>query len=371
MPKRPAVPAPLKPRITALQKRLRRDELDALLITNAVDIRYLTGFIGEDSWLLVPSRSSSLTILSDSRFTTQIQREAPHCKLLLRKGTLADALAKLLKTKSGSRLGLPQDHLTLGQRKKLGKALRGIKLVATDDGLLQQRSIKTAGEVRLIAKAGKIQQQAYQEMLGFIEPGMTEAQVAAFLEYRMRCLGADGVSFESIVAADANAALPHAIPGSTKIKKGSLVLIDWGAKFGGYCSDMTRVIALGKMKPKLREIYKVVLDAQLAAIDALAPGVLLRDIDTAARDLIKRAGYGDFFGHGLGHGIGLDIHEEPGLGQSSPKDAVLEPGHVVTVEPGIYLPGVGGVRIEDDVLITPRGKRVLTDLPKGLDSAII
>ncbi|MEM1445679.1 MAG: aminopeptidase P family protein [Planctomycetota bacterium] len=367
-----STPPVLAARLAEFRRRLRSAKLDATLVTNAVDIRYLTGFVGDDSWLLV-FVSGQPVILSDSRFTTQIQRESPHSKVLIRKGAMSDAVKQAIGRKSLNKLGLPEDHITLGQRKKLAAALRGtgIKLTPFADGLAEQRAIKTPDEVKQIAKAGRIQQQAYEETLAYLEPGLTEAQVAAHLEYRMRDLSADGVSFPSIVAADANAALPHAIPGSRKLRKGSLVLIDWGAKYRGYCSDMTRVIALGKMKPKLREIYQVCLDAQLLAIDAIAPGRKLRDIDAVARQHIKNAGFGEYFGHGLGHGIGLDIHEEPRLSPLAPKDGVLEPGHVVTVEPGIYLPGLGGVRIEDDVLVTDHGHQVLTDLPKDLASAII
>lgn len=371
MPKRPATPEVLRQRIRDTQKRLRASEVDALLIINAVDIRYLTGFVGDDSWLMVPATGTGLVILSDSRFTTQIQNESPHSKAYIRTGAMSDAVAEVAKQKKIKTLALPQEHVTLGQRKTLGKKLKGIKLKPIDDGMIQQRAIKTPDEVRHIVKAGKIQQEAFIDTLAHIEPGMSESQITAHLEHRMRQLGADGVSFPSIVAADSNAALPHAIPGSRKVKKGSMLLIDWGAKYKGYCSDMTRVVALGKMKPKLREIYQVVLDAQLAAIDAIAPGVLLCEVDAVARKVITDAGYGKEFGHGLGHGLGLDIHEQPVLSPRAPKDGVLEPGHVVTVEPGIYLPGIGGVRIEDDVLVTAQGKRVLTNLPKTLDSAII
>ncbi|MEM1097600.1 MAG: aminopeptidase P family protein [Planctomycetota bacterium] len=372
---RPKTPPILAARLAAFRKRLRNDGFDATLVTEAVDIRYLTGFVGDDSWLLVFASGQPI-ILSDSRFTTQIECESPHSKALIRKGAMADAVKRAIGSRRLGSLALPENHVTLGQRKKIASALRGtgIQLKAFDDRLAEQRATKTPDEVKLIAKAGRIQQQAYEETLAYLEPGLTEAQVAAHLEYRMRDLGADGVSFPSIVAADANAALPHAIPGPRKLKKGSLVLVDWGAKFKGYCSDMTRVIALGKMKPKLREIYQVCLDAQLLAIDAIAPGQKLRDVDAVARKHIEEAGYGEFFGHGLGHGIGLDIHEEPRLSPLAPKDGVLEPGHVVTVEPGIYLPGIGGVRIEDDVLVTDGtsgGHQVLTDLPKDLASAII
>jgi Xaa-Pro aminopeptidase len=241
--------------------------------------------------------------------------------------------------------------------------------VAVDDGLLDQRAVKQPMEISAIRQALKIQRQAFRRTLDQLRPGQTENQVAAFLEYQMRLLGADGASFPTIAAADANAALPHAIPGPRKLRRGGILLIDWGARFRGYCGDLTRVVALGKMPPKLREVYKVVLDAQLAAIDAVGPGKRLKDIDAVARCMIEKAGYGEYFGHGLGHGIGLDIHEQPVLSRRAKGE--LRPGHVVTVEPGIYLPGVGGVRIEDDVLVTARGRQVLSDLPKSLESAII
>jgi len=237
------------------------------------------------------------------------------------------------------------------------------------DGLLMQRAVKTPEEVSLIRKALAIQQEAFKRTCRFIKPGRSEVEVAAYLEYEMRKLGADGPSFNTIIAADANASLPHAIPGKKKIRKGGIVLIDWGAKYGGYCSDLTRVVGVGAMSRKMREVYQVVLDAQMAAIDAIAPGKKLADIDKVARDIITRAGYGKAFGHSLGHGIGLDIHEQPTLASRSVGE--LQPGHIVTVEPGIYLPGVGGVRIEDDVLVTPRGGQVLSSLPKSLESAMI
>ena len=185
----------------------------------------------------------------------------------------------------------------------------------------------------------------------------------------MRMLGADEAAFPTIVAADVNAALPHAIPGTTKVKRGGIVLIDWGARFHGYHSDMTRVIAFGRMPRAIKEIYRVVADAQQAGIAAIKPGVRLKDVDAAARKVIKRAGYGKQFSHSLGHGLGLNIHECPSLAPTA--KGVLEASMVVTVEPGIYLGGVGGVRIEDDVVVTARSGRLITDLPKSLESAII
>jgi Xaa-Pro aminopeptidase len=364
-----ATPAHLADRVRILQKRLKSTGASALLVTNPRDIRYLTGFVGDDSWALIPMRDNKAYILSDFRFDEQIANEAPHAVAIMRKKGLAEELEKLTKQLRTKKLLLQPGYVSLATRKTIAKHVGASKLMLKDDGLLAQRAVKDDGEVKLICKAVAIQQQAFRETCEFIKPGMTENEITAYLEYRMRALGADGPGFPSIVAADANASLCHAIPGPRKVKAGGILLIDWGATYQGYRSDMTRVIALGKMKPKLREVYKVVLDAQLAAIDAIGPGKKLADIDKVARDVITKAGYGDRFGHGLGHGIGLDIHEEPRLAATA--KGTLEPGHVVTVEPGIYLPGVGGVRIEDDVLVTPKGGRVLCDLPKTLESAII
>jgi Xaa-Pro aminopeptidase len=365
----PKTPDQLKRRVRAVQRRLTEEGHDALLVSNPVDIRYLTGFVGDDSCAIIERRKERPTVVSDFRFNEQIGREAPHVAIVMRTGAIADTIARTVRRLRIKKLAVQSASMTLQQRKALVRHLGASRVRPWDDGLLMQRAVKDEDELRSIRKAVSIQQRAFREMLKFIEPGKTEAEVCAYLEYRVRALGADCPSFPSIIAADANAALPHAIPGKTKVRAGGILLVDWGAKVNGYCSDMTRVIALGKMKPKLREIYKIVLDAQTAAIDAIAPGKRLKDIDAVARQIIAKAGYGDQFGHGLGHGIGYDIHEQPVL--SSRSKGVLEPGQIVTVEPGIYLPGVGGVRIEDDVLVTARGRRVLCDLPKGLDSAII
>ena len=368
-----AMPTPaadrLADRLKPLRRRLRAAEFDALLVVNPVDTRYLTGFVGDDSWTVVTARAGKVTVLSDARFEEQIAREAPQVKAVMRDRTLTAALGELVKRRGWSRIAVQSAYLTVAQHARLGQEIGRRKVVGWDDGLLEQRSVKDPGEVRDIVRAGKIQQAAFRELCDHLRPGMTESEAAAFLEYRMRCLGADGRSFATIVAAEANAALPHAIPGPKVIERGAAVLIDWGAKFNGYCSDMTRVIFVGRppRKPAARKrrqtteaVYDVVLAAQRAGIAACRPGARMVDVDAAARDVIEAAGHGARFGHGLGHGIGLDIHEAPRLSHLAPEDARLEPGMVVTVEPGIYLPGVGGVRIEDDVLITDRGHRVLT-----------
>ena len=360
---------PLRLRLRSLRQQLRNEDVSALLVTNPVDIRYLTGFIGDDSWALVTAGRGRIYILSDFRFQEQIAREAPQVTAILRQRSLADELPRLCRRLRIKKIAISRDHVTLATRKALVKRLGASSLGDLDDPLIGQRSCKDAGEVRAIGKALAIQQKAFQETCQFIRPGMTEIQVCAYLEYRMRSLGADGSSFPTIVAVDANASLPHAVPGRRKIKVGSMVLIDWGARWQGYCSDLTRVVSCGRMKPKLRELYSIVLDAQRAAIDTIAAGKRLKDIDLVARGIITRAGYGEWFGHGLGHGIGLDIHEQPVLARRA--NGELKPGHVVTVEPGIYLPGLGGIRIEDDVLVTERGHKVLSDLPKSLESTMI
>ncbi len=364
-----AMPAALRPRVKAVQQRLTAAGVDALLVTNARDIRYLTGFVGDDSWAVVRRRAGKLHVLSDFRFAEQLEREAGHVTAVMRKRSRAEELKKLAGRLRIEKLGVQPGYVTLAERKALARHLGARRLVTFDDGLIQQRSVKDAGEVAKIRRALRIQERAFVETLAFIEPGMREREVAAYLEFRMRVGGAEARSFPTIVAADANASLPHAVPGQARLRKGGIVLIDWGARYEGYCSDLTRVVALGRMKAKLREVYEVVLEAQRAGIEAVAPGRPMKEVDAAARRVIERAGYGRQFGHSLGHGIGMDIHEMPSL---SPRSVGrLEPGQVVTVEPGIYLPGVGGVRIEDDVLVTARGGRVLSGLPTGLESAII
>jgi Xaa-Pro aminopeptidase len=365
--------APIRPdhsqRLALVRQRLRDWKLPALLVTNPRDIRYLTGFVGDDSWALIPAAAGAPIILSDFRFQEQIAREAPHAAVRIRKESLGDELAALLGARRIRSLALQSSYVTLAQLRTLRRKLAGTRLVDQDDGLLKQRAVKDSGEVDAIRKALRIAEQAYQRTVEQARAGMTELQLAARLEFEMRSLGADGPSFPSIVAAGPNASLPHAIPGAAKLRRGGIVLIDWGARWGGYCSDLTRTISLGPMPAAIREIYEVVLDAQLAGIAAVAPGRSVREVDAVARGIIEKAGYGPQFGHGLGHGIGLDIHEQPTLGQRA--EGTLEPGQVVTVEPGIYLPGVGGVRIEDDVLVTARGARVLSSLPKDPASAMI
>ena len=362
-------PPVLKDRVKQTQKRIREWGADALLLTNEPDIRYLTGFHGEASWAIVPARSSKLTVISDSRFDEEIDRQAPQVTKVIRKAGLTEEVKKIAGKKSFKRVALQKNHVSMVVHEAIQKKLGKRRLMYVDDGMLDQRAIKDKGEIALIKKAGQIQCEALKKTLKFIKPGMTENVIAGHLEYQMRLAGAEDYAFNSIVAADGNAALPHAIPDKKKVRKGGVLLIDWGAMYEGYRSDMTRTYALGKWPRKMEEVYKIVLEAQLTAIDAIAPGESLKKIDKIARDIITKAGYGKEFGHSLGHGIGLNVHESPNLHKKA--KGVLEPNQVVTVEPGIYLRGVGGVRIEDDILVTAKGHKVLTNLPSDFKSAII
>ncbi len=359
-------PEPYARRIRRLRKLLDERNLDALLVTYAPDQFYLTGAVLEDSAVLVAGRT--VVVLTDSRFDEQVDQQAPWARKELRSGGkgLADLAGQVVgELASVQTLGVQGEHMGVSAFRKLRPKVRPAKVQPAGGLVTELRIRKDAGEVRQIERAVAAAESAYLELLKIIQPGMTELDLSAELVYRMCRAGASGPSFEPICAVGARGSLPHARPNATKVKASQPLLFDWGAKVGGYCSDMTRMHYLGRVPAKVREIHEIVLEAQVAACEAVAPGRKCSEVDAVARDIIAAAGYGDRFGHGLGHGIGLDIHEAPRLAPSD--NRLLEPGMVVTVEPGIYLPGVGGVRIEDDVLVTENGGRVLTGLPKGIE----
>lgn len=370
--KKTTAPKHLAARVKLLQGRLQNDDMDGLIISNPHDIRYLTGFIGDDSWLWVPSTGTGLAAISDMRFKDHIPDEAPHIRAVMRgKGqgkneNLAEATARLLSRRTLKRVGVQAPYLRVPERKSIAKAF-GAKIVKDyKDGLLYQRSIKDAQEIKNIQQAVKIQQLAFTEMREILKPGITEVEVAGYLEYRMKCHGADGIGFNTIIAFDGHSSHNHAIPGRQKLKKNSNILCDWGAKYNGYVSDMTRVLNMGKPKKAIADIYKVVEEALHAGIDVVGPGVTLKEVDDTSRGVMKK--HGHKLVHGLGHGIGLFVHEQPGIGQH---DTPLEPGQVITIEPGIYLGAKGGVRLEDDILVTKTGAKNLSDLPTELEWTII
>lgn len=354
-------------RITACRRELKRVGAQALLLTNEPDYHYVSGFSGEESAVLVTARD--VFLVTDRRFEEQIKTEAPWAKQFMRRGLLNAEIAKACQHLKVRKLAVQGDHLTLADSDEIAGLAKGVKIVSTSRLVAGLRKIKSAGELKEMARAIRIAEDAYKAMLSTIKVGQTELEMAARLEFEMKCRGSLCPAFPTICAEGPNAALPHARPGARKVKRGSAILFDWGARWHGYNSDLTRVVFIGSIPAKLGEIYKIVLDAQLAAIDAIAPGRRMCDVDAVARGLIDKAGFGHEFSHGLGHGLGLDVHESPSLSWRS--EEVLRPGMLVTVEPGVYVPGLGGVRIEDDVFVTDRGCRVLTHLPKKLNDAVL
>ena len=351
-----------------LRKLLRATGADALLVTNFKNVTYLTGFTGDDSYLLV-TRSREL-LVSDNRYTTQLEEECPDLKLEIRVpgAKMLPSVAKIVRRAKVSRLAIESATMTVGFHDQLTAALPKVDLVRTDSLVEQLRMIKDRHEIAATRVAIDQARRAFEVIKATLTPDQTEKQVAAELEHAMRRFGARGCSFPSIVAAGARAALPHATPTDARIGDSDFVLVDWGACEQLYLSDLTRIIVTGKISPKLRKIYGVVLKAQVAAIRAIRPGVTCQRVDGVARNIIAKAGFGNF-GHGLSHGLGLDVHENPRLTRGS--DTELKPGMIVTVEPGIYLPGWGGVRIEDDVLVTRDGHEVLSDVGKELEDWVV
>jgi Xaa-Pro aminopeptidase len=350
-------------------RKLMKKAPSALLVTNFTNVSYLTGFTGDDSYLLVAPGVQ--VIISDPRYTEQLEEECPDVELHIRSpGTsMNDAVAKVLEGAKLLRVGVEADSITLSQRDSMGGKLPKVELVATSGLVEELRECKDKQEIEEIKLAARQAERAFDVLRATLRPELTEKQVADDLEHQMRAFGAKGASFPPIIAVGPRAALPHARPTEQLIGSADFVLVDWGATAKQYKSDLTRVLVTGKIPPKLERVYGVVLEAQQKAIAAVRPGIACREVDQVARAIITDAGFGKQFGHGLGHGLGLDIHESPRLNASS--DRPLRPGMVVTIEPGIYLPGWGGVRIEDDILVTKTGGELLTDCPKQWEDCVV
>ncbi len=353
---------------------LDREGVDGYFIVNPVNVTYLTGFNGEDSYLWIGD--SGVCLLSDTRFEEQIKQECQDIDALIRCSgqTTFELLKKAVTDRSYSsklpkRIGFEAASTTVSLYNSLMKELSDFEFVPRRGDVEKLREIKDDDEIRAIREAIDISINAYLYLKENVCKDATEVDLRDELEYRMRKLGGDDVAFPSIIAFDERAALPHAIPQRGRLlKDASMTLIDWGAKKNGYVGDLTRAYLTEKgldetftsktYRSKFREIFEIVQNAHDAAIVAMGPGVLCNEIDRIARDIIANAGYGDYFGHGLGHGIGRVVHDSGGL---SPRNNVpMEPGMILTVEPGIYLPNWGGVRLEDDVLITDEGIEVLS-----------
>jgi Xaa-Pro aminopeptidase len=350
---------------TSRLKRLRH-ALDAagagtLLETHLPNIYYLCGFSGDSAALLVDPTSA--TLFTDGRFTIQAKEETHGIRVHIHKGSLLEAVGDHLRARKRQRVAISPSRLTLGGWKALRKAAGGnLKWVAIDGLVENLRAVKDATEIDRIRDAARLGSQVMEEAIRLIRPGVTELDIAAEIGYRMRRKGASGESFEAIVAGGPRSALPHARPTARRIGKNELVVLDLGAILRRYCSDLTRTVHVGKASTRVRQWYQAVLEAQTAARGALKSGVTCGAIDAAARNVLQRKGLGRYFVHSTGHGIGLEIHEDPRIARD--QKTLLETGNVVTLEPGVYVEGVGGIRIEDDALVTARGAEILTTTPR-------
>lgn len=348
-----------------IQTSLRRKNLDALLVTQPENRRYLSGFTATDlaiaesaGALLVPGRGTPL-LLTDSRYQLQAEQEATSCQVVLLKSSLPGALKSILHRQGVKKLAFESHyflHDTAVRLMDLGQK-EGIEIAGASGLVEKLRVQKSAEEIARIGQSVLLNEAVFQEVFSRLQPGQTEREVALAIETTMRQKGAEGPSFPTIVAAGPNAALPHAVPTDRAINKGEPVIIDMGLKLNGYCSDMTRTVILGTPDRQTVKIMRLVRQAQRAALKIIRAGVLACDVDRAAREIIARAGFGKNFGHGLGHGVGLAVHEAPSLNRK--RRIKLQPGMVVTVEPGIYLPGWGGVRLENMVVVEEQGCAIL------------
>jgi Xaa-Pro aminopeptidase len=337
--------------------------VDAILITSLVNVRYLTGFTGSNGVALLGPNVRAFA--TDFRYIEQAAEEVePSFDRLPASPDLLEAAAEALPP-GELRLGFEEANLTVREHARLREKLPDrIELVGTNGLVERLRAVKEPGEVAAIRAAAALADEAFEELTSQGLVGRTERELATALEFEMRRRGAARASFDPVVAAGPHGALPHARPRDSEVHAGQLVVIDWGAQLDGYSSDCTRTVAAGLATERGAEVYQVVLEAQLAGLQGISGGASGREVDALARRTIDAAGYGEYFGHGLGHGVGLEVHEEPRLGQRS--DSVLEPGNVVTVEPGVYLPGELGVRIEDLVVVTATGCDILSRLSKAL-----
>jgi Xaa-Pro aminopeptidase len=355
--------ASLLPRLDLLRAELPAVGADGFLISQPENRRYLSGFTGSSGWLLITGEQA--LIATDFRYYDQVGLECPGFELVKVTTRLADVLPELLARTGVRRLTFEADHVTFADAQDWVQAAPEVEWTPTKGVVMKLRAAKDVSELATMRAAIALADDALAAGLAKARPGMTELELSWIIESYMRTHGAQTVAFDLIIACGPNGARPHAKAGEAPLVAGEPIVIDMGARVNGYNSDLTRTVCLGQPNDPARfwEVYNTVLAAQVAAEAAIRPGMNGQDVDAVARELIAGAGYGDYFGHGLGHGVGLAVHEEPRLSRITP--SLLAPGHLVTVEPGIYLPGWGGVRIEDVALVTEDGVEILTRAPKA------
>lgn len=349
-------------RVTALRAKLAEQGLPGMLVMQDANRVYLSGFTGSSGVLLITADDAVL--ITDGRYTEQAKGQAADFRVLTHTEPMP-AVAKQAADEAGvTKLAFEKDYFTVSLYESWKEKLAPVELVGVEGLVEGLRRIKDADEIQRMHKAQEITDEAFRRVLDFIRPGISERDVSLELEFTMKKLGADGLAFEIIAASGPRSALPHGQGTERVLQSGDLLTLDFGCEYQGYCSDMTRTVMVGEPDEKQREIYELVLEAQKAGVEAVRPGASGREVDRVCRDIIAAKGYGEAFSHGTGHGVGLMVHEGPGL--STRSEDVLAPGMVVTIEPGIYLPGWGGVRIEDMVLVTETGHEVFGKSPKDL-----
>ncbi|MEX3515986.1 Xaa-Pro peptidase family protein [Corynebacterium camporealensis] len=346
-----------------LAAELAGQRIDAMLVTNLIHVRYLSGFSGSNGGLLLRKDLSAL-MATDGRYTTQIAEEVPDIEAIIKRAVGPTLLGEV---EGPTRVGYEADYVSVSELRKLEEAApKDVTLVPVSGVIEKVRLVKDSTELQRLEEIALLADKALAELLeaGELAAGRTERQVAADLEYRMRMAGSERVSFDTIVASGPNSAKPHHGADDRVIEEGDLVTIDFGAHLRGFNSDCTRTFGIGKLGDFEREIYDLVLRAQEAGVKAAVPGAKLVDIDAACRDIIEEAGYGEYFVHSTGHGVGLEVHEGPSAAKTGKGE--LEPGMTLTIEPGVYVPGKGGVRIEDTLIITQGAPKIITPMSKEL-----
>lgn len=348
-------------KLDKLRALFAEKNIDGMLVTSDYNRRYLTGFTGTAGVALVSLTDA--VFITDFRYMDQAAEQVTDFRIVKHTDPLPEEVAKQAKLLGITKLGFEQDTLNYGLFRYYDKAVEA-QLMPVSGVVEKLRLIKTDAEIKILKEAAKIADNAFAHILNFIRPGVTELEVSNELEFFMRKQGATSSSFDIIVASGLRSALPHGVATKKVIETGDFVTLDFGAYYEGYVSDITRTVAIGEVSDELKKIYQIVLDAQIRGVAGIRPGITGIEADALTRDYITEHGYGEYFGHSTGHGIGLEVHEGPGLSFRS--ETKLEAGMVVTCEPGIYIPNLGGVRIEDDVLVTENGHEVLTSSPKQL-----
>lgn len=350
-------------RVERLIKFFEEKNIEAMIVTSGRNCTYLSGFRGTSGFLVITRKKRFL--FTDFRYIEQAESQAEGFEVIAIKDEKVSAiLKKVLDDERIKRVGFEEEHVNYGRYVEMREKLYDTDLIPLKDVIENLRAVKDADEIEKIKQAVSIADRAFEHVAGMIVPGMKEREIAAEIEYFMKKNGAGGSSFETIVASGVRSSLPHGTSTGKIIKSGDAVVLDFGAVFEGYCSDMTRTIFMEKADRRLLDLYAIVLEAQLAAINGIRNGMTGRDVDKISRDIITKYGYADCFEHGLGHGVGLDIHEKPKISPAS--DMAVEEGMVFTIEPGVYVPGLGGIRIEDMVMLENNNVHVLTRSGKDL-----